>query len=173
MTDAMDADDTKNFSADSVSGFNVNAIAIELPISMLTSDGQVHVASDAKAVIGTYATTSRPRVRNLPAERGERDDLIEKELAMEDILYDKPRVILELICEKFGLEKSDIKKVTFYKWLARAKKEIVKNEARFKWKPGQNKEANVVGFKPTDPMESNGAGKIPTSTILKRPNYKK
>jgi hypothetical protein len=100
-------------------------------------------------------------------------DLIEKELAIEDILYGKPRFILELICEKFGLEKSEIKKVTFYKWLARAKKEIVKNEARFKWKPGQKKEADIVSFQPTDPMVSNGPGKIQSSTILKRPNYKK
>lgn len=100
-------------------------------------------------------------------------DLIEKELAMEDILYGKPRALLELICEKFALDKSDIKKVTFYKWLARAKKEIVKNEPRFKWKPGQNIEAGIVSFQPTDPVASLGAGKIPSSTILKRPIYKK
>jgi hypothetical protein len=100
-------------------------------------------------------------------------DLIEKELATEDILYNKPRVILELICEKFELEKGEIKKVTFYKWLARAKKEIVKNEARFKWKPGQKKEADVNGFKPTDPITSYGAGEIQSKTILKRPIYSK
>lgn len=57
----QDAEQAKNFSADDVSGFNVNTIAIELPISLLTSDGKTHPASDAKAVIGTYASTSRPR----------------------------------------------------------------------------------------------------------------
>jgi hypothetical protein len=100
-------------------------------------------------------------------------DLIEKELAAEDILYGKPRAVLELICEKFGLEKTEIKKVTFYKWLARAKKEIVKNEARLKWKPGQKKESGIDGFQPTDPIASPGAGKIQSTTILKRPIYSK
>lgn len=100
-------------------------------------------------------------------------DLIEKELAVQDILYSKPRVILELICEKYGLEKSDIKRVTFYKWLARAKKEIVQNEAKFKWKPGQNKETNIDDFQPTDPMASLAGRKNQSTTILKRPIYSK
>lgn len=70
LTDAQDGDDTRNFASDSVSGFNVNTIAIELPISMLTSDGQIHAAGDAKAVIGTYATTSRPRIKTQPSTPG-------------------------------------------------------------------------------------------------------
>ena len=70
LTDAQDADDTRNFSSDTVSGFNVNTIAIELPISMLTSTGQLHPAGDARAVIGTYATTSRPRIKTLPTTPG-------------------------------------------------------------------------------------------------------
>ncbi len=70
LTDAMDANDTKNFAADAVSGFNVNTIAIEVPISLLTSDGKVHAASDAKAVIGTYATTSRPLSKIQPTTPG-------------------------------------------------------------------------------------------------------
>jgi len=70
LSDAMDADDTKNFSPDSVSGFNVNTIAVELPIGMLTSDGQIHAAGDAKAVLGTYATTSRPRIKVQPTTPG-------------------------------------------------------------------------------------------------------
>ena len=70
LTDAQDADDTRNFAADSVSGFNVNSIAIELPISMLTSDGQMHGAGEAKAVLGTYATTSRPRIKTQPTTPG-------------------------------------------------------------------------------------------------------
>ena len=70
LTDAQDADDTHNFSPDSVSGFNVNSIAIELPIAMLTRDGAVHAAGDPLAVIGTYATTSRPRIKTQPSQPG-------------------------------------------------------------------------------------------------------
>ena len=61
LTDAQNTADGKNFAPDDVAGFNVNTIAIEVPIALLTKDGQTHVASDALAVIGTYATTSRPR----------------------------------------------------------------------------------------------------------------
>lgn len=61
LTDAQNMADGKNFAPDDVAGFNVNTIAIEVPIALLTKDGQTHVASDALAVIGTYATTSRPR----------------------------------------------------------------------------------------------------------------
>ena len=116
--------------------------------------------------------SNKPRESLLNKKYG-KYDLIEKELASEDILYGKPRAVLELICEKFGLEKKEIKKVTFYKWLARAKKEITKNEAKFKWKPGQNKENGIDGFQPTDPMAFPGAGKIQSTTILKRPIYNK
>jgi hypothetical protein len=70
LSDAMDGEDTKNFSPDSVSGFNVNSIVVELPTTMLTSDGQLHGAGDAKAVIGTYATTSRPRIKVQPTTPG-------------------------------------------------------------------------------------------------------
>ncbi|HSA92992.1 MAG TPA: DUF4331 domain-containing protein [Terriglobales bacterium] len=62
LTDAQEADDHANFAADDVSGFNVNAIAIEVPITMLTSDGQKHPAGDPRATIGTWGTTSRPQV---------------------------------------------------------------------------------------------------------------
>ena len=70
LSPAQDADDTHNFAADSVSGFNVNSIAIELPIAMLTRDGAVHAASDPLAVLGTYATTSRPRTKIQPSQPG-------------------------------------------------------------------------------------------------------
>lgn len=71
LSDAQDADDTRNFATDAVSGFNVNAIAIEVPISLLTRDGKKHAASEPLATLGTWATTSRPRVtiRRLPSER--------------------------------------------------------------------------------------------------------
>jgi hypothetical protein len=62
LSDAQDADDTRNFATDAVSGFNVNAIALEVPVSLLTSDGKRHSASDPKATIGAWATTSRQRV---------------------------------------------------------------------------------------------------------------
>lgn len=70
LTDAQDADDTRNFAADDVAGFNVNTIAIELPIALLTSNSQVNPASDPRALIGTYATTSRPRTKVLPSTPG-------------------------------------------------------------------------------------------------------
>ncbi|MGI8470114.1 MAG: DUF4331 domain-containing protein [Pyrinomonadaceae bacterium] len=45
-------------------GFNVNSIAIEVPISDLTTDGKVPTSSTASnAVIGVYATASRQSTR--------------------------------------------------------------------------------------------------------------
>jgi hypothetical protein len=66
----QDSVEDKNFAADYVSGYNVNTIAFEMPISMLTSDGAVHAAGDAKAVIGTYGSTSRPRTKVQPSMPG-------------------------------------------------------------------------------------------------------
>ncbi len=62
LSASQDADDQTNIAPNSVSGFNVNTIAIEVPISMLTSDGKTHAATDPKATIGSWATTSRPQV---------------------------------------------------------------------------------------------------------------
>lgn len=59
LTPQVDADDTHNYAPDAVAGFNVNSIVLEVPITMLTVDGQLHPASDKNAVIGTYGTTSR------------------------------------------------------------------------------------------------------------------
>ena len=70
LSDTQDADDTRNFAADRVAGFNVNTIAIELPTSMLTRDGSLHSANDPLATIGTYATTSRPRTKVQPSVPG-------------------------------------------------------------------------------------------------------
>ena len=61
LSAAVDADDTHNYAPNAVAGFNVNTIALEVPIEMLTSDGEMHPASDAAAVIGTWGTTSRHR----------------------------------------------------------------------------------------------------------------
>ncbi len=62
LTAAEDADDTHNYAADSVAGFNVNSIVLEVPITMLTVDGKIHNANDKDAVIGTYGATCRQRV---------------------------------------------------------------------------------------------------------------
>jgi hypothetical protein len=62
LSAATDADDTHNYAPDSVAGFNVNSIVLEVPITMLTADGQLHPAGDKNAVIGTYGATSRRRV---------------------------------------------------------------------------------------------------------------
>ncbi len=52
-------DDQHNYAPDALAGFNVNSIVLEVPISLLTSDGKMHAAGDKAAVIGTYGTTSR------------------------------------------------------------------------------------------------------------------
>ena len=62
LSQAVDADDHNNYAPNAVAGFNVNTIVIEVPITMLTSDGQMHAATDAAAVIGTWGTTSRRRL---------------------------------------------------------------------------------------------------------------
>jgi hypothetical protein len=66
----QDQDDNNNFAPDSVAGYNVNTIVLEVPIATLTSDGQRHPATDPKAVIGTYGATYRPRmtIRRSPGE---------------------------------------------------------------------------------------------------------
>lgn len=53
---------SQNFASDTVSGYAVNAIAIEVPIEMLTRTGRIEPATSPAATIGVWATTSRPRV---------------------------------------------------------------------------------------------------------------
>jgi hypothetical protein len=50
-----------NFSADTVSGYAVNSIAIEVPIALLTRTGNIEPATSTAATIGVWGTTSRPR----------------------------------------------------------------------------------------------------------------
>jgi len=50
---------------DGVGGFNTHMIAIQVPIDQLTRDGEIHGAGDPEAVLGIYASASRPRVRTL------------------------------------------------------------------------------------------------------------
>jgi hypothetical protein len=62
LTPQVDGDDKNNYAPDAVAGFNVNSIVLEVPTTMLTVDGHLHPASDKRAVIGTYGTTSRPEI---------------------------------------------------------------------------------------------------------------
>jgi hypothetical protein len=52
----------QNLASDTVSGYAVNSIAIEVPVAMLTRTGAIEPASSTAATIGAWATTSRPRV---------------------------------------------------------------------------------------------------------------
>jgi hypothetical protein len=52
----------QNFAADFVSGYAVNAIAIEVPIELLTRTRRLEAANSPAATIGTWATTSRQRI---------------------------------------------------------------------------------------------------------------
>lgn len=63
LSAAQDATDDRNFAPDDVAGFNVNAIAIEVPVTLLTRDGRPHAAGDPLATIGAWGTTSRPQVK--------------------------------------------------------------------------------------------------------------
>jgi hypothetical protein len=62
LSAAADADDHTNIAPDYVSGYNVNTIAIEVPITMLTSTGNLEAANSKAATIGTWGVTSRPRI---------------------------------------------------------------------------------------------------------------
>lgn len=67
LTPAQDAA-VQNFAPDTVSGYAVNTIAIEVPVTLLTRTGNVETATSPAATIGVWATTSRPRtlVRRAP-----------------------------------------------------------------------------------------------------------
>ena len=70
LSDAQDAQDGLNFAADDVSGFNVNVIAIEVPISLLTSDGQYHTGPAIPR--RCWGPTARPRARASRCSRSNR-----------------------------------------------------------------------------------------------------
>ena len=52
----------ENFAADTVSGYAVNTLAVEIPANLLTRTGQIEPATSPAATIGVWGTTSRPRV---------------------------------------------------------------------------------------------------------------
>lgn len=64
LTEAEDSANA-NFASDTVSGYAVNAIAIEVPIEMLTRTGQIENASSPAATIGVWGATSRQAIRVL------------------------------------------------------------------------------------------------------------
>jgi hypothetical protein len=51
-----------NVAPDTVAGYAVNALAIEIPVEMLTSTGRVEAATAPAATIGVWGATLRPRV---------------------------------------------------------------------------------------------------------------
>ncbi len=67
LPSAIDADDANNYAPNTLAGFNVNSIVLEVPLSMVTVDGAIHQASDKNAVIGTWGTTSRQNITVLRA----------------------------------------------------------------------------------------------------------
>jgi Domain of unknown function (DUF4331) len=62
-----------NFAPDTVSGYAVNTIAIQVPIAMLTSTGKIEPATSQAATIGVWGTTSRRRVTIRRSPRPELD----------------------------------------------------------------------------------------------------
>jgi hypothetical protein len=51
--------------ANSFNGFNVHTIALQVPATLLTSDGQAPKADGSNSIIGVWATTSRQQTRVL------------------------------------------------------------------------------------------------------------
>lgn len=68
LSPAQDADDFTNTAPDYFSGYNVNTIAIEVPITLLTKTGNLESSMSTAATIGAWATTGRQRtlVRRAP-----------------------------------------------------------------------------------------------------------
>jgi hypothetical protein len=51
-----------NIAPDAISGFAVNSIALEVPVTLLTQTGNLEPPDSPAATIGVWATTSRPRI---------------------------------------------------------------------------------------------------------------
>lgn len=61
LSPAQDAS-SQNIASDALSGYSVNSIAIEMPVTMLTRTGAIEPATSTAATIGVWASTSRPRL---------------------------------------------------------------------------------------------------------------
>jgi hypothetical protein len=59
LSDAQDASDDVNFVADDVAGFNVNCIAVQVPLRHILAKGHNPTGNDALRQIGLWGTTSR------------------------------------------------------------------------------------------------------------------
>jgi hypothetical protein len=64
LTAAEDVDTVNPFGVNRFSGFNISTIAIEVPITRITSDGKP-AATTKNPIIGMYANTARQKVRVL------------------------------------------------------------------------------------------------------------
>ncbi|MCI0370786.1 MAG: DUF4331 domain-containing protein [candidate division NC10 bacterium] len=76
LTPGEDANDAADpFGVNRFSGFNVNSIAIEVPITRITRDGRPPT-SDSNSIIGMYASTSRQErtIQRGASEDVEKDD---------------------------------------------------------------------------------------------------
>jgi hypothetical protein len=73
LSDAQDAAAVR-FVPDDVSGYNVNTIALQVPISLLTRDGNMPSMDDPAATIGTYGATYRHGVELRAHERPVRSE---------------------------------------------------------------------------------------------------
>jgi hypothetical protein len=62
MSAGADSDDQRNTAPNSLAGFNVNTIVLEVPTAYLLRDLRAHPENDKDAVIGTYGSTSRTRL---------------------------------------------------------------------------------------------------------------
>jgi len=65
LTAAADANDQVNIASDSESGFNINCIAVEVPITLLTKTGTLLPANQPGATIGVWASASQPQTVEL------------------------------------------------------------------------------------------------------------
>jgi hypothetical protein len=61
LSDAQDMAAAR-FAPDDVSGYNVNTLALQVPIDLLTRGGDLPSAEQPDATIGTYGSTSRKRI---------------------------------------------------------------------------------------------------------------
>lgn len=68
LSDSQDGANA-NFVSDDVSGYNVNTIAIQVPIAQLTAKHAVLPATDRFATIGSWGTTSRALIELRPDSR--------------------------------------------------------------------------------------------------------
>lgn len=64
LSPGEDVDTVNPFGVNRFSGFNISTIAIEVPITRITTDGRP-AATTAHPVIGMYASTARQKVREL------------------------------------------------------------------------------------------------------------